>query len=94
MNKTLPGQVRALTVDVYCAAVRKWNPDYLRSNNSKRDRRFLLTCPDWVVLRDLPGYGKMLDRLLACGQEDQFSFSLPLDGCTVSLPPRLFEGLV
>lgn len=94
MNRTLPGQVRALTVDVYCAAVRKWNPGYLKSNNSKRDQRFLLTCPDRVVLVDLPGYGKMLDRLLATGQEDEFSFSLPLDGCTMPLPPRFLEGLV
>lgn len=94
MNRTLPGQVRALTVDVYCAAVRKWNSGYLKSNNSKRDQRFLLTCPDRVVLVDLPGYGKMLDRLLATGHEDEFSFSLPLDGCTMPLPPRFLEGLV
>jgi len=90
MNELLPAQIRGFISVMHREAAFMLDPGILKSNDFKRDSAFLRECSHLVVQMDLPRCGKEFNRLLALGQEDEFSFSA-VDGLTQPLPDRIFR---
>lgn len=90
MSYLLPVQIRDLVTVMHRETALLYNPSLLKSNDFKRDARFLRECPQEAILKDLPICGKEFNRLLALGDEESFSFGA-VDGLSLPLPDRLFN---